>query len=156
MKACLIAIFTLFGAAAVAACECAERPTVPEAYEASAYVVILALKSVEDDLAVLTVGVALKGDLKHDEELVFQQSAGKDCKWRFQKKDINKLFLFFLDKRPEKGLWQASTCSPSKYAGEAKDLPRFRELDKLQRPPKELRLTDEPRPAAKPPRWTVG
>jgi hypothetical protein len=153
MKACVIALFTLFtvfiGAVTASACECTERRSVGEEIRASEHMVILILKSVENERAVLSVATTYKGDLKPDEELVFKQSAGKDCKWRFEVTDINKLFLFYLEKRPESGVWQASTCSRSGRVDDVQeDLNVMQEIKNKTGP--KLRLTDEPRPAVKP------
>lgn len=101
-----------------AACECTERRTVEQEFAASEHVVVLILDSVENEKATLSVAMRYQGDLKIKERLVFKQSAGKDCKWRFDEQDIHKLFLFYLDERPENGVWQASTCSRSAPVGE--------------------------------------
>jgi hypothetical protein len=95
------------------ACECRERRGVREEFAASEHVVLLILDSIENDKVKLSVALNYKGALKADEQVVFKQGAGKDCKWKFDEQDLHKLFLFYLEERPKDGVWQASTCSRS-------------------------------------------
>jgi len=117
MKACFIVIFAMstvfFGAVTASACECSERRTPSKEFAASRHVVMLILDYVENDRASLTVVMNYKGDIGPGQRIFFVQSAGKDCRWRFGDEDIATLYIFYLQKRPQDGVLEASTCSRS-------------------------------------------
>ena len=131
----LILLFAICaGTYTASACSCGASPAVDIAFQKTANVVVMKLRSIEKyqpsdngsgyggiRQARLTVEKSYKGNLKVGSELTFAQGGGADCVWTFGEEDIGTEYLFYLGGGPVKAnLWVAITCSrsrPKDYAG---------------------------------------
>jgi hypothetical protein len=141
----LLTLALLFSANNADACSCFS-PSLKEAVEESANIVILKLQAVEKyqegengygvggvRQSRLTVEKVFKGNFKIGQSLSFKQGGGGDCVWTFYEKGIGTEYLFFLDAKPDKkNLWEGYICSRSNsLAGAAADLKYLEALSKV-------------------------
>lgn len=144
----------LFGARAAHACSCAARPTVLDAYEDAANVVVTRVVSVEkaeraapegqmSDGENYVDGVkstrmlverVFKGSLKAGDEITFGQGGGADCIWTFNEGSVGRQFLFYLNSREKNPtLWYGFVCGRSSGLEDAReDLLYLNRLDKVR------------------------
>jgi uncharacterized GH25 family protein len=141
------AFFVLFFSANIAgACTCMS-PSLDEAIDGAANIVILKLQSVEkyregetgygvDGIkqSRLTVEKIFKGNFKVGQELIFAQGGGADCVWTFHEERIGTEYLFFLDSKPDKkNIWEGFICSrSSSVKGAAGDLMYLETMSKVK------------------------
>lgn len=107
------------------ACSCSGNETVDKEFAKFSNVTVLKLQEIKEnspqektsDLEIntrysLTVEKVFKGNLKTGELLTFKSNFA--CSWTFDKDDVGKEFLFYLDKRPQKeDAWIAGYCTRS-------------------------------------------
>jgi hypothetical protein len=126
---CIVLFCTVFllSSSWVFACSCLTAGTVESDFYASENVAVFKLRSVQRPAegeqtyglyglasAKLTVEKVYKGKLKVGDELTFRQGGGADCVRTFSEKSIDIDYLFYLGKKPAKGImWTAGTCTRS-------------------------------------------
>ncbi|HMM78855.1 MAG TPA: hypothetical protein PKC65_02415 [Pyrinomonadaceae bacterium] len=120
--------FSLVTVDGVLACSCGASGTVNVEFEEMPNVVVLKLRSVEENSdpnkqiysvgnirrSILTVEKVFKGNLKVGQELPFAQGGGADCIWTFSEEEIGEEYLLYLGSKPSKGgLWSGIVCTRS-------------------------------------------
>lgn len=159
LTACAVLFFVF--APEAHACSCAGEPTVLEAYDHAAYVVIAKAVAVEkvgpektapegrisdgrnyvDGVRSTTMRVerVYKGDLKVGDEMTFAQGGGADCIWTFAEGSVGERFLFYLNRLKDSPVWFAGTCGRSNHVRHAGDDLLY--LDKLKKVRGKTRLS---------------